>query len=249
MQPILFKIGNLSFYSQGVSILVGIVIGFLVVYFFSKKHELYNAFLFDNIIYTVLAGIIGARIAYIVLYQSQFSNLKELIFIWEGGLVSYGGFLLGGLTFFILLKIQKQPVLKWFDALAIGFPLGLFFGRLGDIMAGDYYNSDKFTNIQSLSKGIPLPLFEALLCLVIFFLLAIMSLKIKKINSGLIFFIMVLIYSGGRFIIDFWRNEKLVIWNLSFGQVFGLIIFILSLIAIILLRSVKKEGEYYEPVN
>jgi phosphatidylglycerol:prolipoprotein diacylglycerol transferase len=193
-----------------------------------------------------LFGIIGARIAYFLLYPDQFNSLSQIIFIWEGGLVSYGGFVLGGLTFLILLKFQKQPVLAWFDALAVGFPLGLFFGRIGDVLTGDYSGAEKFTTFSSLKSGVPLPFYEAALCLLIFFIALALYLKKDRIVSGLVFLITLLLYSGGRFIIDFWRSESGLIWKLSLGQVFGLTIFIASLVAIILLLRVQKKGEQDE---
>jgi phosphatidylglycerol:prolipoprotein diacylglycerol transferase len=246
MHPVLFKIGNISFYSHGVMIVLGIALGVVAAYFFSKKKELENEFLFDNIIYTILFGIIGARISYFLVYPEQFEGLLKLLYIWEGGLISYGGFVAGGLTFFLCLKIQRQPILKWFDALAVGFPVGIIFGRLGDIIAGDYFNSFQFNSLSSFLNGFPTPLYEALLGVIIFLVVLYLNLKRDNLVSGFVFFLTLLLYSGGRFIIDFWRNEKQILWDLSAGQIFGLVISILSIMVIILLLKTQKKGESYE---
>jgi len=250
MYPILFKIGNLNFYSHGVLMVIGIVFAALMVHLISKREDMDGDFLFNNVIYTVLFGIVGARITYFMLYPEQFDSLSQLIFLWEGGLVSYGGFILGGLTFLILLKVQKQPVLRWFDMLAVGFPVGIFFARIGDIVSGDYYNASVFTSLSSFRNGLPTPLHEALLCLLVFVIALIVVLKKKKISPGIVFFLTLLLYSGGRFIIDFWRNEEAIFWSLSFGQLFGLAIFLITLIMIILLSlKSRKKGENYGIVS
>lgn len=229
---------------------LGIVFAALIAYLISKKEDLDGDFLFNNILYTVLFGIVGARITYFILYPEQFNSLSQLILLWEGGLVSYGGFVLGGLTVLIFLKIQKQPVLKWFDALAVGLPVGIFCARIGDIISGDYYNAANFTGLSSFRNGLPTPLYEAFLCLLVFAIALIVALKKKKVFPGLVFFLTLLLYSGGRFIIDFWRNEEAILWKLSFGQFFSLVIFLAALITIILLLlKSRTKGEDYEIIS
>ncbi len=246
MYPILFKIGSLNFYSHGVFIVLGMAIGIAITAFVSRKKGLAGSFLFGNIIYTLLAGIIGARISYFILYPDQFNSIMQIFLIWEGGLISYGGFLFGGLAFLILLLIEKQPVLDWFDSLALGFPIGLLFGRLGDVLAGDYSNAEKFVNFSSISNGFPLPFYEAILCLFIFLAVLAVFLSDKKNKPGFIFLLTLLLYSGGRFIIDFWRDESKIFLNLSTGQLFSLIIILISFTATILLLKVRKEGDNNE---
>lgn len=246
MHPILFKIGGLTFYSHGLFIVLGIIVGALLVYLLASKSGLDKTRLIDNIIYVCLIGVIGARVTYFILYPGQFESISQIIFLWQGGLVSYGGFVLGGLALFFLLRLQKQPILKWLDLFAIGLPFGLLLGRIGDWLAGDY---GIFPLAKKAIFGIqmPNPLVEAGFCaLVVLILLSIFWFGRDKVKDGTIFLLSVLIYSGGRFIIDFWRYEAPVLFGLSAGQVFNIIVFLLATVIFILKLMREKKGAYNE---
>lgn len=227
MYPILFKINNVSVYSHGVFMVLGMIFGAGIIYYLAKRRRLKTDFLFDNIIITILFGIIGARLTYFFLYQEQFSNIREVLYIWQGGLVSYGGFVAGGLTLYLLLKSQGESILGWFDLFSVAFPAGLFWGRVGDILAGD---NDAALILGSAGKYIPVPLLEAILCLIIFVVLFMLHYKQRIRTAGLYFLLMLLLYSGGRFMIDFHRTENQFLLGLSIGQLFSLLLFLIALI-------------------
>jgi len=240
MHPILFKIGNITFYSHGLLIVLGIIAAALLIFCLSKKNDLDRTYLLDNIVYVSLIGVIGARITYFILYPHQFESASQIILLWDGGLVSYGGFVLGALALFILLKIQKQPILKWLDLYVIGLFLGLFFGRIGDWFAGDYGTGLGVTRFTQ--SFLPTPLLEAGLCvLIVIFSLSIFLLGKKRLIDGLVLLSSILIYSGGRFIIDFWRGEMPIFLGLSTGQIFSLIVFAISLAIFVLMVRGEKE--------
>lgn len=231
MHPVLFQLGNVTFYTHGFLAVVGIILGSLITYFIASKRNLVCQYYVDYIVFTVLFGIIGARLTYFLLYRDQFQSIIQIIFLWEGGLVSYGGFLLGALAFIMLMKLDKQPIMKWLDAITPGFFFGLFFGRIGDLFAGEYSGVAISTSTKLLGGFgiIPIPLFESILCLLIFLFGLFVYNKKPELREGLMFSVSFLIYSGARFVIDFWRNDENLVWKLSTGQIFGLILFILIL--------------------
>lgn len=243
MYPIIFQIGGLTFYSHGVLIVAGIFAGALLVYFLAKKLGLSRPNLFDNIIYTTLAGIIGSRLAYLFSYPNQFQNPIQFFRFSEGGLISYGGFIAGGLTLYLLLKSQKQPVMKWFDLFSAGLLLGLAFGRAGDYLTGDY-GAMQASGVFSLASN---PLLESFLCLLVIVIsLLILLVGKERFKEGTAFFVSVLIYSGGRFIIEFWRGDPDFFLGMSFSQIFSILVFIISLGLFILIRKMKQKGANYE---
>jgi len=238
MHPILFKIGNFNFYTHGFLAVIGIVIASYILNFLAYKKGLDRSSLYDNLILAILFGIIGAKLAYIVLYREQFSSIWQMFAFWNGGLVSYGGFILGGVAFLVLLKKQKQSIPAWFDLLATAFPIGLFFGRIGNIYAGDISGIPS-RSLLAVGGRLSAPAFEAVLLIAISILLFIQSRKSKK--DGLIFLLFLITYSGGRFIIDFLRADPAVLLGISLGQFFSLAVFLFSSIYCFqLLRKRRK---------
>ena len=221
MYPELFKIGNLTIYTHGVLAVLGIIVGSYILLSLAKKSGLDTSFLFDNIVYSVLVGIIGARLTYFFLYREQFDSFSEIIYLWQGGMVSYGGFIPGFMAFFLLLKSQKTKISDWLAISSIAFPAGLFFGRLGNIFAGEYAGFSTNSKIN-LDGFIPVTLYEGILVL----LLAVTNyfLYRKNVNKGNLFAWFIFSYSLGRFIIDFWRDEGKLILNISTGQAASLIL-------------------------
>ncbi|MFA6963789.1 MAG: prolipoprotein diacylglyceryl transferase [Patescibacteria group bacterium] len=228
MYPILFTIGQFSLYTHGVLAVLGILIGSLLVYRLAKYKGYNTEFLFDNIVYSVLAGIIGARITYFVLYHEQFQSLKEIFYLWDGGLVSYGGFIVGGAVFALLIKAQKENILKWLDIYAVAFAAGLFFGRIGNLMAGEYSGIRTFSKL-SLNHQIPVPAYECL-ALILILVTLFVTMKKKFKTDGTLFYTMITMYGGLRFIIDFWRDDSKILGPISFGQIISLAIFIIGAI-------------------
>lgn len=255
MHPILFSIGNLVIYTHGVVAVIGIVLGAVLTYLLAKKENLNTEFFFDNVVFSVFFGILGARLAYFFIYNSQFTRWQDIFHIWSGGLISYGGFFLGGLCFWLLFRIQKSDVRKWFDLLSIGFFLGLFLGRIGDLFAGEYngvFSSNSIPFIGAYNV-VPASLYEAILCLIIFIVFYIIYVKMRtKIITGEIALMSILVYSLGRFIIDCWRSEPKFLFNLSVGQFVDAGLFIVSLVLLIYIivgRRRKNETEWRFPAK
>lgn len=84
--------------------------------------------------WTILFGVIGARLYHVVDYYSVYLASPWMIFqVWNGGLGIIGGIILGALALFIYLKIKKQDVIYWLNLGAFTVPLGQALGRWGNV--------------------------------------------------------------------------------------------------------------------
>ena len=242
--PILFQISSFKVYTHGFFLMIGVILASIVLYLLANKFKYNKSIIFDLIIYTLLFGIIGARVTYFILYRSQFESISDLFKIWQGGLVSWGGFILGITAAAIVLKLYKEKILPWLDILLISSLLGLSIGRLGSFLSGELAGAS-IQSILSISGILPITLFESIYTLVIFLTLIVVCLKYKNIfTPGILSLDVIMLYSLGRFVIDFWRREKVLALGLSFGQIFSGAMFIASLILFIFiimnLRRVKN---------
>jgi len=229
MYPILFSIGRVHIYTHGVMIVLGIILGSVLLYLMAQKKGFETDFLFDTIVYSIFAGLIGARLAYIILYHNQFANFKEMLFIWYGGLTSFGGIICGFLVSWAILHYKKKPVGEWFDIGIIGFLVGWAVGRVGCLLAGDSLGIVSASKIAIWGR-LPSQLFESIWAIILAAVCYFIYLKKSKWNlpDGFIFLAGVSGYAIGRFAIDFFRDEPLILNFLKASQIFSLLIFIIA---------------------
>jgi len=244
--PILFSVGKVNVYTHGLMIILGAIIGGLIIYYLAKKKQYETSFLFDTIVYSLLGGLIGARILYVILYYYQFADLKEMLFIWYGGLVSYGGIIGGVLVAALVLRIRKQNIWQWFDIGIIGLMVGWAIGRIGCLLNGDSLGIVLNSRIAIWGRA-PVPLFESIWAiLVAAFCYFLLKRKGKTfLPDGLIFWIGLGLYVFGRIGLDFLRDEEAMLWFLKTGQVGSLLLLIVMGLIIFLIVRKRRKNEGY----
>lgn len=88
-------------------------------------------------VYILIAGVIGARIMYVIHNISEYRDAPlRALSIWEGGLEFVGGVIAATLVMIFYSRKVKLPVLKYLDILAPAVMLGLAFGRIGCLLNG-----------------------------------------------------------------------------------------------------------------
>ncbi len=142
MHPILFEFGPIKLFTYGFFL----ALAFLSAIFISSREAgrlgLPVAKFYDLCFYAVLGALVGSRLLYILLDLRPFLEHPLKIFaLWEGGLVFHGGVILALAVAFYYMRLNKLPWRTTLDALALGLPVGQFFGRIGCFMAGCCYGS------------------------------------------------------------------------------------------------------------
>ncbi len=159
MYPIAFMIGSFAVHWYG--ILIGI--GFLLSFFLMLKIRKYAGLTTDQVyniaMIALFAGVIGARLFYVVQFWDQFRGrgLLAILNIHEGGIVFYGGFILAFTAECIYAKwpsvrrmigLKEKPsadgaeprknisLLALLDVLGPAMALAHAFGRIGCFMQG-----------------------------------------------------------------------------------------------------------------
>jgi phosphatidylglycerol:prolipoprotein diacylglycerol transferase len=95
----------------------------------------------DLLTWMVLGVVLGGRLGYVLFYNPGYflQNPVEILFVWQGGMSFHGGF--AGVILGVLLYTRRKgiPLLQAGDAVALGAPAGLFFGRLANFINGELW--------------------------------------------------------------------------------------------------------------
>ncbi len=218
MHPELFSIGGLTINSYGLFLGLGIFSGYLLTLNLAKYRNIKKDFIEKNFFGIIISGILGARIAYILISSERYlNNPIEILKFWQGGLVFWGGIIGGTLWVVYSCKKKALKVLVVGDIIVAGLMLGLAIGRIGCFFAGCCYGLPTnvfwgitFTNPLSLAPlGIALhptqiysSIFSFILAAVLYFMI-----KFRKSKNGFVFGFGILIYSLFRITIEFFRGD------------------------------------------
>ena len=139
MHPELFEIPflHVSVKSWGLMVVTGFLVAMFVMRRIMKRIGQDPEHISNAALYSLIAGVAGARLFLVIHHFSQFKdNLLRVFAIWEGA----GEFLGGVLTALVVLGLyfyfKKLPIRIYLDVLAIGLMIGLGFGRIGCFLSG-----------------------------------------------------------------------------------------------------------------
>lgn len=151
MHPILFEIPGLGFpiRSFGVALAASFILGSYLLGLLARRYgddpEL-DPERFSRVALAILIGVVlGARLMYVVVEiargspngEAYLANPMSILYVWQGGLVMYGG-LFGGIAFGV--RSAKKQGLRIPGSLDLGLVagfVGLAVGRVGCLLVGD----------------------------------------------------------------------------------------------------------------
>lgn len=254
MHPILFKIGPLTIHTYGVLVATGFLLGIALAVGQARKEGIPSDKILDLGFYVLLAAIIGSRLFFVVINAGYYlKNPIEILKIWEGGLVFYGGILFAVPVAIWYIKKNGLGIWSTGDIFAPSIAIGHAIGRLGCFSAGCCYGRPAeglpwaitFTNPESLAKiGIPLhptQLYESLGEFINFLIL--ITLRRHQSFRGQLFWTYLLLYSALRFIVEFFRgdeNRGFIFGDISIAQGVSALAFLTAIVGLIIFRKRKR---------
>ncbi len=136
----MLQIGPLAVRWYGFLIALGVVLGSLWALHAAKRRGVDGDKLLDSAFVLVLAGIVGARLVYVITSPQQFfgpsGNLLDAFKVWEGGISIHGGVL--GIVIALYFYARARGMNMWsaLDVLTPIGALGIIGGRIGNFMNG-----------------------------------------------------------------------------------------------------------------
>ena len=235
MHPILIDLGswNLPLFgpthlflpSYGVLFASAVLIAWFWFSHRARELHLSEDRLFNLTFYSLLAGILGAKLLLIVVgWRTYLAHPEEILSTLRSAGVLMGGIVVGGLTFIIYARRYGMPLWTLGDAIAAPLAFAQGIGRLGCFAAGccwgvpthpDHALAVVFTSDQAHAQtGVPLgtPLIATQLLEMSFDLLLALGLtwmwRVRPRPAGTVFWTYVLLYSLARATIEFWRGDS-----------------------------------------
>ncbi len=206
----------------------------------AKKQGLNPETVVDFVFWSLVSGIIGARLFYFFLnFPFYQDNPREIFMLWHGGLVWYGGLIASFVFGISYLKVKQLPILKILDLVAPYIALGQSIGRVGCFLNGCCFGKPFSFGVYfpvHQMKLFPVQLLSALNLFLVFVFL--MQRDKKPHRAGEILFQYLILAALERFGVEFFRGDSpALIWNLTIFQVISLFIFALALYGEIFLKS------------
>ncbi|MDF1536904.1 MAG: prolipoprotein diacylglyceryl transferase [bacterium] len=140
MFPDLLSIGPLTIHTYGLMVALGILAGVALAEYLYRGAGGDPGRMVDISFIVVLSGLLGARALFVAVSWRYFAaNPLEIIMLWKGGLVFYGGLLGGIVGLFACIRIYGLKTGLMLDIGATAIALGHAMGRLGCFSAGCCY--------------------------------------------------------------------------------------------------------------
>ena len=258
MNRVAFNIFGFNVYYYSLCILLGVIVAYILITREGKKQGLSKEFTSDLIFYTLIIGILGARVYYCVFNLDYYlANPSEILKIYTGGLAIHGGVIAGLIFVYFYTKKKNVSFIKILDIVAPAVIIAQSFGRWGNFFNQEAHGG--ITTYQNL-KNMHIPefiingmyiegkyyyptfFFESIWCLIGFIILMIAR-KNKNLRKGFQIGFYFIWYGIGRFFIEALRTDSLMFFNLKIAQIVSLVGIIIGIIIIVTNRNKKYYNE------
>ena len=237
--PVAFTIFNIDIMWYAILICTGMILATAICCKRAPKHGLSSDQILNFVLFCIPAGIIGARLYYVLFHWEWYAgDLGHIINIRGGGLAIHGGLIAGlGVAALLCLHWKIRP-LNLLDLAAPSIALAQSIGRWGN-----YFNSEAHGGPTDLPWAVtvdgqtvhPTFLYESIWCFLLFLFLLWMDRRPGGFE-GRIILLYGMLYSVERFFVEALRTDSLMIGPFKQAQVISLVIFIICAVGYLILR-------------
>lgn len=262
MDRVALDLGPIQIYWYSIFVFLGLAIASILIFKEARKRNIDEDFLVNLIFNTIIFGLLGARIYYVLFNLPYYiSNPIEIFAIWNGGLAIHGG-IFAALAF-IIIYCRKHEVncIQILDIFVVGLIIGQAIGRWGNFFNGEAYG--QITTLQELQeqqipnfiiKGMyilgeyrqPTFFYESVWCLSGFLAMLIIR-RYKYLKRGQLTGFYLFWYGIGRFLIESLRTDSLMLGPLKIAQVVSIIFILVGIFLFLynIFKSNEKDKRLY----
>lgn len=139
-------VGGLAISPHGIGTAVGFLVGAMMLFRRAELRGLSHRYvpdiriaLQDLLFRGAVGAIIGARFFYVLAHLDRYlQDPLSMLYVWEGGLTFLGGVAGAMIAALPLGYSRGYRITQILDSAAPGLAVGIFIGRIGDLVIGDH---------------------------------------------------------------------------------------------------------------
>ena len=254
IDPVMFRLGHFELRWYSLAIIIAIIAAVLLAAHQGKKKGIATEQVYSMALWVVLGGVVGARLFHVIDHWEHYINNPAQILGFQG-LAIWGGLAGGGLALIIYARVRHLPLGRLVDVVAPGLLVAQIIGRFGCIVNGDAYGGitsvpwafiyvNPGSSIPGNLFGIPThpyPVYEMLWNTIALLVLLQLDRRFKK--DGLVFLSYLSLYSLGRFVLTFVRQENITLLGLQQAQIIAMLVIAASVVAMVYLSGKRRVPE------
>lgn len=211
----LLHAGPFHLYSYGLMIAIGILLAYTIAEKRIKALGM-DAKRLEWLTFTILiGGFAGSKLTYWITRFQDILQDPSILMELSDGWVVYGGIIGGIVAGYLYCRLHGMNFWKWFDQIIPVVALAQGFGRIGCFLAGCCYGVETdawfgmvFPENSLAPSGVPLVPTQLIMSLYDFMLFFLLSALVKKSEQpGLAAGWYLVLYSAGRFVIEYFRGD------------------------------------------
>jgi phosphatidylglycerol:prolipoprotein diacylglycerol transferase len=239
LKPVLFNFFGVNIYGYGTMIAIGILAALLTLSYRSKKQGYDEDSILNMAIIAIIAGVLGGKLLFIITEIKNIIANPSVLKDFGSGFVIYGAIIGGVIGVYVYSKRKQWGLLKVFDLVIPSVALAQGFGRIGCFLAGCCYGKVTTSSFgvkfrqDSLAPVdaclLPTQLYSSIFDFLLAAFLFWYSRKERK--EGRVFSLYLVLYSVGRFAVEFLRDDpRGNVGMLSTSQFISIFIFVLGIV-------------------
>ncbi len=233
MKPVLFQLGPFPVSSFGVFLLLAFVVGIVLLRVRTRGLGWDAGEVLDLSLYTIIGGVIGARIGYVLINLGDFAGQPvRMLTIWkDAGLTFYGALAGGALVAWLYGRVRGWSLGVIADASAPSVALGYAIAMIGTLLYGLNYGRPTSLpwaiNLFGQPRH-PTQLYLMVASLLIFAVL--MWSAGARRAPGRLFWEYLMLYGIARAVIETFMDSPRVLGPLTLAQVASIVVAVLSFV-------------------
>ncbi len=271
MPPDGFLIGTFKIYFYSIFIVIGVLAAVWMSLLEADRRKLDKDYVWDMVPWLLIAGIVGARLWHILTPSTSmgitasyyFQHPLEMFATRKGGLGIPGAVMGGTLGLYLYTKNKHLSFLTWADIIAPGLALAQAIGRWGNFFNQELYGGPtnlpwaifidplhRLPEYSNVAYYHPMFLYESLWNLLNMFLLLYLGRRYAiKLLSGDLFFIYLIVYPVGRFLLEFMRLDPSFVAGVNANQVTMIVVCLGAILALFIRHKVNKSKNEVEGIK